>query len=366
MSITRFSRTITAMSSGSTTRRVTLVFGMLALGLVSAIGTAQQKFTLGDDDTWQALETADPGSAAGQLAAARRALAEGDHGYAADLASTWIDEHDTHELLPEAYLTRGDALKGQREYYEALFDYEYIARAFPASEAFPIALSRELEIARMFATGTRRKWLGMRVVDASDEAEELLIRIQERMPGSRLAEEAGISLGDFYFERRDMALAVDAYDLFLENYPKSAYVRKARWRLVYAHLATFKGPEFDPAGLSEAEAWLQRIKLIEPAAEEQADALLVRIDESAAQKLLESAAWYERRGDPISAEFNIRRLVQEHPASIAATQALRDLPRLMNDLPPHVRDEAKAAAVYPPNVFESADLAAANVMEQNP
>ena len=31
------------------------------------------------------------------------------------------------------------------------------------------------------------------------------------MPGSRLAEEAGMQLADFYFNRRNMSLAADAY-----------------------------------------------------------------------------------------------------------------------------------------------------------
>jgi outer membrane protein assembly factor BamD (BamD/ComL family) len=82
----------------------------------------------------------------------------------------------------------------------------------------------------------------MRLLDAGDVAEELLIRIQERLPGSRLAELAGIELADYYFARRKMDLAAEMYSIFLQNNPRSEFVSKARRRLIYAHLASFKGP----------------------------------------------------------------------------------------------------------------------------
>ena len=152
-------------------------------------------------------------------------------------------KHPKHPLLPEAYLLRGDSLKARRSYYKALFEYEFVAVSFTGSEAFVRALEREFEIAQLFAAGTKRKLWGMRIVDASNEAEELLIRIQERLPGSRLAEDAGMALGDFYFSRRKMDLAAEMYSLFIQNFPRSRRIAKARKRLIYAYLASFKGAQ---------------------------------------------------------------------------------------------------------------------------
>jgi outer membrane protein assembly factor BamD (BamD/ComL family) len=325
--------------------------------MFATTGVAQERFILDDADRWATQDDVDPASPAGQLAQAWKALADGRADRAADLATIWLDRHERDPLTPEAYLLRGDALVAQDELYKALFDYETIARVYPGSEVFVTALRRELDIAERFARGEKRKLWGMRIADASDEAQELMIRVQERLPDSQLGEEAHLELANFYFRTRQMSLAVDAYDLFLANYPASAHATRARRRLVYAYLASFKGPEFDPAGLIEARTRLEELKRIEPSADAEADALIVRIDESTAQKLLETALWNERIGDRIATEYIFRRLVRTYPRSIAAGEALRRMPNILAALPASVREAAAASEVYPSELFEPYGLA---------
>jgi outer membrane protein assembly factor BamD (BamD/ComL family) len=302
----------------------------------------QEQYTLSEDDQWTRTRTLEPGSPEFQLHQARLALAEGRADRAAALATQWIERNAGHDLMPEAYLVRGDALRADREYYEALFDYEYIARVYPGSEAFITALERELEIALQFASGTRRRLWGLPILDASDEAEELFIRIQERLPGSRIAEQAGMALGDFYFERRAMDMAATVYDLFIENYPDSDQVGKARRRLIWATFAQFKGPEFDASALLQARAQLRTLREVDPSGAQQvgAEGLLARVDESLAEKLFTAAQWYERVGDVISAEMSIRRLVLRYPRTVAAAQAVRWVQGVTSRLPPAVLREA--------------------------
>lgn len=314
----------------------------LVAALLTQAGAAQQQFKLGEDDTWQQLEAADPATPEGQLLEARKALAAGQFARAEQLASQWIERNDRHPMLAQAYLIRGDALLGQEDEYEALFDYEYIARMFPGSDIFVTALQRELAIARMYAGGRLRKLWGLRIFNAESEAEELFIRIQERMPGSRLAEEAGMDLADFYFTRQKMALAVDAYSLFIENYPRSEQLPKARRRLIFSYLASFKGQEFDAAGLYEARWRLKNLQTYQPLEAEQIGAagLISRIDESNAQKMLATARWYLRVNNPIAAELTIRRLVKGYPKSLATADALRLIPEVLPKLPKRILNEA--------------------------
>ena len=315
---------------------------LCAAALIAGVARGQQKYELTDTDEWNLVASADPSTPAGRLAVAREALAAGKNSRAASLCSAWIERYPRDPLLPDAYLLRGDALRTQGKYFQALFDYEFVARAYPASEAFVTVLQRELEIGVMYARGMKRLWLGMRILNAGDVAEELLIRVQERMPGSRLAEEAAIELADYYFREHEMRLAVEMYSIFLENHPGSDQVSKARRRLIYSELATFKGPPFDASGLHEARARLNELIAIEPAAAERvgADALLIRIDESDAQKLLVQARWYLTTHDPIACELMIRRLVTRYPRTVAATDALRLMKRVLPRLPPAVLNEA--------------------------
>ncbi|MCH7646306.1 MAG: tetratricopeptide repeat protein, partial [Nitrospinae bacterium] len=119
----------------------------------ASVVTGQQSFPLSDEATWEPAEVIAFSTPDGQLAMARRALAAGDSRRAEHLAGRWIDHHGRHPRLPDAYLIRGDALRQQSSYYDALFDYEYIARVFTGSEVFVTALERELEALRQSGGG---------------------------------------------------------------------------------------------------------------------------------------------------------------------------------------------------------------------
>jgi len=151
-----------------------------------------------------------------------------------------------------------------------------------------------------------------------------------------------MTLADFYFERRDLFMAAEAYDIFIENYPRSTQIDKARLRLIYSYLANFRGPEYDAVGLLEAQARLRELQAIRPALAQKvgAEALLVRVYESDAIKMLQTARWYVDTEDPISAEYVIRRLVEAYPDSIATLDALRLIPSILDRMP----ESAVAAA----------------------
>src|SRR5262245_50754651 len=125
------------MSRQSTDRHPILRLGSLgmlvciAVAAASSPASAQNRYILSEDDTWAAEEALNPASPEGQLARARRTLAQGDFVRAQELATNWIDRHENHPLLPEAYLIRADALVGQKDEYKALYDYEYVIRGYP-------------------------------------------------------------------------------------------------------------------------------------------------------------------------------------------------------------------------------------------
>jgi outer membrane protein assembly factor BamD (BamD/ComL family) len=147
-----------------------------------------------------------------------------------------------------------------------------------------------------------------------------------------------MELSDFYFDRREMMMAAESYRLFIENYPRSTQVSKARLRLIYAYIAGFRGPEYDASGLLEARAKLRSLQSLQPGLAQQvgATSILARIEESEAAKFLATANWYLEVNDPISAEQSIRRLVQRHPTSIATLEALRIVPDILAKVPESV------------------------------
>jgi len=278
---------------------------------------------LSESGTWSIVGEPELNTPAGELHLARQALAQQRYGDALRRMDTWIKKHKGDPLEPEAYLIRGDSLFLQKEYYKSLYDYEYVCRMFPGSEAFMIALEREFEVAQLFASGVRRKLWGLRWMKAYEEAEELFIRIQERAPGSKLAERAARALADHYYNRRKMELAATMYDIYVKNHPKAADNAAAMQRLVFSHLATFKGPAFDISGLEEANGWLSILRTRYPAEAQQmrAEALQQRIEEARAEKMLVDADFYLRRTDEVSAKFMLERLIRRHSSTLAAQRA---------------------------------------------
>jgi len=290
---------------------------------------AQETYRL-EDDQWKPLSRIDPASPAGQLQSARRELAGDNAKRALELVEAWITQYPNHELTAEALLLQGDAMVAAGNEYKALYPYERVIREYPGSEQYMTALDREFAIARQYAAGLNRKFLGMRLLSAESEAEELFIRIQERAPGSALGEDASMALGEYYYDRGQMRSAVAAYDMFLVNYPRSPRRERAMLRLIQANLATYRGPRFDATGLLEASERIRQYSEQYPAAAERlgTDALLVRIDESMALQLLYNGEWYSQRGKWLSAATMYRRLLADYPQTAAADAAVNRLEKM--------------------------------------
>ena len=303
-------------------------FALLAIAALTA-GAGAQEFILDDSGEFTPASTPAEGTDEWVMAEAARLIADDRPGEARKLLDPWIERNESEEnaWLPRAYLLRGDARVMQRDEYKSLYDYEMVIREFPASEEYETAVLREMDIAQRYLDGMKRKlWGVLRVEPARRLGEELMIRVQERLPGSRVSEEAAIRLAEHYYKTRDLALAKEMFDIFQRNYPDSEYAKEALLGQIYANVAQFKGPEYDASGLIEAELLLDRFVRRYPADALRsgiAEGLGSRIDESRAQQMLTTANWYLDRRDETSARFVLRRLLRQHPATSAAKTSVR-------------------------------------------
>lgn len=310
-----------------------------AAALIPALGSAalaqSQEYTLepGKDqggESWVQTEQAPTTGDAGIMAKARKDLAAKDPSAAIRAMNAWIDEHDgtDNKYLPEAYLIRADSYLAQTYEYKSLYDYEHLIKTYPASPQFLVAVQREFDIGTRYLNGLRKRVLGIRLANGSDIGVELLIRVQERVPGSQLAERAAIELADYYYDKREMKLARDAYELYLLNYPNGPNRMHAEKRLIYADVARFKGPRYDAAGLLDARVRIRNFAARYPIEAERSgvnEGLIARIDESMAAQLLDAARWYMTQKDHAAVRYTLRRLVQRYPRTIAAAQAMQIL-----------------------------------------
>ncbi|MBL8760865.1 MAG: outer membrane protein assembly factor BamD [Phycisphaerae bacterium] len=311
---------------GSLSQRSVAVFALALAACVNS-ALAQSDLTLDPAQGWTAAAPSEPRPADAQLMdRARALLAEGNAKEARSILSDWLDENEfsTSPYLAEAYLLRGDARVATNSEWWALYDYEAVIKQFPGSVEFPKAVEREFDIGKRYLTGLKTKILWVRLEDATRLGEELLVRVQERLPGSRIAEDACLFLADHYYRVRDLTQAAEMYDIFLRNFPTSEHRQRAMQRRVYASIGQFKGPRYDSSGLVEARSLIKNFAAQYPAEADRAgmsDALAARLDESIAAQKLEKARWYFKQGDDVSARFTLNRLRRSHPRTVAATIA---------------------------------------------
>lgn len=276
-----------------------------------------------DPQTGQWLDIEQPPEIAeGPLADARRLMVAGEHRPARDLLETWIEANPYDERYYEAVYLLGEAEFVDGDYWAAYGYFEQVAEN-TAGELFSKALEREMDVARAFLSGRPRIVAGFMRLPAYDDGVEILDRIWQRAPGTRVGEEALKLKADYFFESGDMDLAQDEYVAIVREYPAGRYVPLAMLRSAEAAQATFRSTQHSDAPLVEAEERYRQVQDAFPQYAER-EAVGVRLEgirEQRAEKDLAVGRWYERVNRTDAAAFYYRLVVQEHPDTLAAAEA---------------------------------------------
>jgi outer membrane protein assembly factor BamD (BamD/ComL family) len=244
-------------------------------------------------------------------------------------AKKWIKANRKHPLTPQVLLLEGDAETVRGNKYRSLYSYEDLLTNFPTSELYVTALQREYDAADAFLLGYKRKFLGLRILPVSDDAIELLNRIQDRERGSALAERAGMRIADYYYDHGEFDDASDAYSDFLRRYPYSQFVRKAEIRRAQSSIAKFRGPKFDITPLQDGRERMTVIEQNYPQTSVtlQTKALDDRVYQEEGKKELEIARYYWRAGKKYASKYYYKRVIANWPDTQMAIDARKELLR---------------------------------------
>jgi outer membrane protein assembly factor BamD (BamD/ComL family) len=311
----------------TTPRQLARLITIATIALPTIAAAQSSEFELTETGEWTQTEAPEPGTDAAFMAEMTKLIAEGNPGSASDKLGSWLERNKRtrNPSIPQGYYLHALARYENDREYKALFSLESIIQDFPDSPYFLRAVELEYKIGLDYINGKKRRFLGMRIENARPTGEELIIRTQERVPGSELAEQAAMTLADHYYKRRELKLAADMYSIFRQNYPNSPRVQRAMLREIEANIARFKGPRYDGSGLLDAKLLIEEYQRQFPADAIRSgitEGLDAWIDESAAQQVLDTARWYLRVDDDASARFVLARLIRRHPATDAADEAL--------------------------------------------
>jgi outer membrane assembly lipoprotein YfiO len=268
----------------------------------------------------------------------------GDAQGAYKLAIIWVKTHSKQYPLRDRclYLIAECKYKidGDDDWITSFYYLDELMDEYPESKLFYPALQLQYTIADRILNGHNNKLLGLPIVPMTDQAIEMLYRIQERSPGSPLAEKSLLRTCDYYYSTSNWELAHDAYGFYIKNYPRSPTLADVKLRQAFSSLAQFHGVRFDPTCLLDARAEL--LDLIagypELAKQKNLSSLVTGIDAALSRKLLVTADYYSRTSAPRGAVYVYRYLIEVYPDSVdaaAAKKAMEKMPKsALADLPP--------------------------------
>lgn len=306
---------------------------------------------------WVEHEPPVPGTPEGELQLARTEHADEHYRTAYRRIRKWLKNYgETHPLYPEAAVLRARIEIARRDYYKAHKHLREFLNEFGATRAADEAIHYEFVIADVFLKGTKRKFLGLRMLPAADIGVSILDDLSANYPDSPTAELALKTKADYFFAKGDFSLAEMEYARLREQFPHSRYVRHGLRRSAEAALASFPGIEFDDAGLIEAEARFTEYLIQYPGVAEQEGVGLILDDirEKRAAKELHIGDYYRRTKHTQAAAFYYRSTIKNWPDTIAAGKAGRRLAALGVGEAPEVARTVALSGHYEPFGSEEA------------
>ncbi|MEW6249050.1 MAG: outer membrane protein assembly factor BamD [Planctomycetota bacterium] len=253
---------------------------------------------------------------------ARRHLAEGRPDQAHKLLRNWERAGMGDERYYEGQLALGEAYYQRRQFWKAVEQFEAVADN-SAGELADAANRRCVDVARAFLSGQKRIVWGFLRLPAYAEAIEILDRVWERAPGTRLGEFALKVKADYHYGNGDLDFAQDDYATLVQQYPSGRYHEVSLLRAAEAAHSAFPGTRFDDQALADAEERYRQFQATYPAYadRERVGERLEEIRQKRAEKELYIGRWYEKTRKAGAAQFYYRAILKDYPDTLAAAEA---------------------------------------------
>lgn len=278
------------------------------------------------EGVWIELPTPQAGTVDGDLAIARALYADKAYKAARKTIRAWLKDYgESSAHHPAALLLAAQIEKAMRHYDAAYNILSQLLEEFRRSQPAGEAVVEMFNIAEVYLGGVRRKFLGMRLLNATDFAIEILDDIANQYPDAVIAEQALKTKADYFHDKGDFSLAELEYGQLVRAYPNGRYDRYAQRRVADSALASFGGVLFDERPLIEAEERYRSYAARYPGLAEQEGIGLIlgEVREKRAAKEFEIGAYYQRTRHPRAAAYYYRSTITNWPDSIAATKAAR-------------------------------------------
>jgi len=298
-----------------------------ALAPLSGARAAEREWKGG---RWVKVAEPAEGTPAGELALVRKHLTDGKHKKAVKAAEQFLKRYPDDQRREEVMFLGARAELGREHYWQAYEWLEIMLSNYPGGEFFERGLKLEMDVAEAFLGGKKRIVAKIFRMPAVDEGLEILARVAEHAPGTVPAEKSLLRIGDHHHSRGEYAEAADAYDYYVEVFPKTERTPYAMLQAARSMRASFRGIKYDETPLIDAEERYRQFARQYPAQakKENVERILKGFAVIRAEKLHNTGKFYERTGKKKAAVFYYRQVVDKYPDTTWAKPAMDSLRRL--------------------------------------
>ncbi len=210
-------------------------------------------------------------------------------------------------------------------YYDAYIMYEEYRSQNPYSEKTNEILAKEYEIGCILIRGKASPTtvLGFAVLSSAPLGAEILQKIITDAPYISFADDAQLTIANYYFKEEDYFLATENYEKLVKEYPKSEWVNFAQYQIAICWTAQFKGIEYDVKCLRDAQRKLEEHDKKYPQSQylSESQAQQQKIQDTLAQKELMVAQYYLDHDQIPGAKMYLMAIVQNFAGTPTAQKA---------------------------------------------
>ena len=222
-----------------------------------------------------------------------------------------IDTDPNSEYAEASQINIGWAYYLNSDYKRALKAYEKALQRFPGTKRTNEILEREFQV-------------GVAQMETNEEAAiQVFGKIIEKHPLGPIAPESQVKIADCYFKLGQYEEALDAYEKFLENYPKSEWTPYVQYRIPLSKVYHEKQQERNYGLLVSAREGFEEYLVTNPHGvyAEDAKRMIEEIRIIEAEREFNIGEFYLRVKKPSSAAMYFEYVKADYPDTIWAERA---------------------------------------------
>jgi outer membrane assembly lipoprotein YfiO len=235
---------------------------------------------------------------------------------------------------PMAQYYTGRCYEDMESYYSAFMAYQKVIDSYPYAKNREEIIMRQYKIGMLFFDGQKAKILGLAVLPAIDRAIEIFEKVVTNSPYGEYADKAQFKIGESYKKSNRFAEAALSFQKLIDDYPQSGLSEAAAYEVAQCGYMASLGYSYDQR---TTDAAIEKFEEFIDGADgndlsEEAKAALTALKEKKAKGIYDTAIFYEKTGQHLSAVVYHKELIDNYPDSALAAESLNRVIKLEEKL----------------------------------